>query len=243
MMDALLRLNAAARVMLLLSGIALLIVARDIDSLLILAALVSLLVILAAQWTTFHRYALMGLGPTAIAITLAWTVVAWGKAADPTLLQSFSIGAEHALPTCLRLYAVGALFWALLVPLRTIGTGRWLRQLGVPGSVSAMMVSGAALVPELGRRGEQVVLSRRARGFHGYRGWGKWLDLPRLLRPIVNWALMSVGHRSNLWTSRQVLHRLDEISRPAPMQWFRRDLVAALVSLGALVVVAWSLTG
>ncbi len=65
------------------------------------------------------------------------------------------------------------------------------------------------MIPDLKLRTEQVLTARAARGLVGRRTIAaKMAQIPRILMPLVSWALRSALLRAELWEHRGLIERL-----------------------------------
>lgn len=174
---------------------------------------------LAAGISRHHlRFTFTIVLPVSLGLFLVW---GWLLGAPPGAAPGSApgAGAHFAALISLRLIALGGIWQLSFLTIPPAELPATLRMWGVPGSLLAVTVGAIALIPEMRLRTEQIITAREARGLvPDRRLWTRALELPKLLRPLLAWALRSAIQRSDLWRERDLLARLSqsEVASTAP---------------------------
>lgn len=150
----------------------------------------------------------MGL-PVVGGLFIVWGVVV-GAPPGSALHSDPMGGGLFAATVGLRLLVLSAILYLAIAMVLPRDLPRVLRGWGLRGDLLAVVLGTFVLVPELAGRAGQVMTARYARGLIGRAVWTDRLrSFPQLLRPLLAWSLRSAAQRSELWSHRNLVGRLE----------------------------------
>jgi energy-coupling factor transporter transmembrane protein EcfT len=171
-------------------------------------ALVLPLCVAAGIIRPYLRFVLNVVVPVSIALFVVW---GWMVGAPPSATPGSAplAGSRFAAVIALRLAALGGIWQLSLLTVPPAELPRTLDAWGVRGGLLAVILGAISLVPEMRLRADQIITAREARGLvPNRRLWTRAMELPKLLRPLLAWALRSAIQRSEVWHERDLLSRL-----------------------------------
>lgn len=189
----------------------------DIRILLIAAVGISALVVLAGIGERYGALCLKVFVPLSLGLFLAWGGIMGAPPGAPIGTNRIG-GMAFAFVVILRLLIASGISQLCILAIPSPELPRTLSKCGLKGDLLVAIVAAFALVPELELRTGQVLTARYARGLSRTRSfWGLMAHLPLLLRPVLTWTLRSSVSRSELWSERRLIERLE--TRSSDLKW------------------------
>ena len=198
----------------------------DIRILFTAALAVSALVVAAGIGRRYAALCLKVFLPLSLGLLLVWGGI---MGAPPgTAIGTDRIGGlTFAMLVVLRLLVASGISQLCILAIPSHELPQVLSVCGIKGDLLASVVAAFALVPELELRTQQVLTARYARGLSKNRSFfGLMAHIPLLLRPVLTWTLRSSIHRSELWSQRRLIERLE--ARSSDLRW---SMLASIVWL------------
>jgi hypothetical protein len=197
----------------------------------VLAAVLTVVVLPLLVWNgalvRFARLSALFVLPIALGLLLVWGGIVGAPPGEP-LHSDPSEGAWFAITVALRLLTLSAITYLSIggvEPRRLLAT---LRGWGLRGDALAATLGTFVVFPELGRRAEQIITARYARGLIGGASTiDRLRHFPFLLRPLMTWSLRSAIQRAELWEHRALVQRLDALDVAEPYSLLASVLLVA----------------
>jgi hypothetical protein len=172
------------------------------------AVALSLLMLWMHSWRRYRVLLRVFVG-LALALCLLWGVVIRAAPGQPIGSDPVS-GLRHAALTVLRLFCASVVAHIAILGIPTKDLPKSLAACGVHGGLLVAVLGAIALVPEAELRTSQVLTARYARGLSkGRTFWGLATHLPATFRPVLAWTLRSALSRSEMWSQRGLVERLE----------------------------------
>jgi energy-coupling factor transporter transmembrane protein EcfT len=189
----------------------------DLWLLIAAVAAISTLVVIAGIGKRYASLCLRVFLPLAAGLLLVWGGVMGAPPGSP--IGSNRIGGlMFATLVVLRLVVASGISQLCILAIPSHELPQVLSVCGIKGDLLASVVAAFVLVPELELRTQQVLTARYARGLSKNRNsWGLVAHIPMLLRPVLTWTLRSAVQRSELWSQRRLIERLE--ARSSGLQW------------------------
>lgn len=202
----------------------------DLRILLPVSLIISALLVAAGIGKRFGALIFKVFLPLSIGLLLVWGGVMGAPPGAPVGTDRLG-GVVFGLVVTLRLLAASAISQLCILAVPSHELPQVLSVCGIRGDLLASIVAAFALVPELELRTQQVLTARYARGLSKSRSfWGLMVHIPLLLRPVLTWTLRSSIHRSEMWSQRRLIERLE--GRTAVLQWSWLASIAWILPAG-----------
>jgi energy-coupling factor transporter transmembrane protein EcfT len=214
-------------------------VANRFAPLILAMAVLMLLLARAGLLKTYLKFLLAVLGPTAFMLILIWGFIARAPPGMPMGSDPRG-GAEYAGIIAFRLAALGGVIQLALLSVPSRLLPATLRGWGLRGEGLVVALGVFAVGPELILRSEQVLTARQARGLAIGGRWGKFREVPRLLRPLFVWSIRSAVQRSEAWQQRALLLKVEQLPFASDEFWPAGGVIIVSLSLMFLILsVGW----
>jgi energy-coupling factor transporter transmembrane protein EcfT len=163
----------------------------------------------------YVRFLVVFVAPLAVGLLLVWGGLV-GAPPGEKIHSNWIGGIEYGLLVALRIAVVGGVFELAFNTVRPSDLPGVLRGMGVNGDWMVIVMGSFALLPELMRRADQIMTARLARGSLSSSSLSTRLaQLPFILKPLFVWVVRSAIQRAESWEQKQLLSRVDVLSREA----------------------------
>lgn len=182
----------------------------------IIAGVIALLAALMIRTSSWRRLLALAKIFVILGVTLCvlWAVVLRSAPGQPIGSDPIA-GLQFAILVALRLMCASLIAHVTILGIPSKDIPKALAACGAHGALLAAVIGAFALVPEAELRTRQVLTARYARGLsRGRTFWGLATHLPVTLRPVLAWTLRSALHRSEMWSQRGLLERLEKTGSP-----------------------------